>query len=81
MAKTVFNHTIMAGQPEVFVDREVALQERARRYQYSGKSPGELAQIAEQLCLSAARLKRFDTLSSHLCELEKQATRNSLVFQ
>lgn len=77
------NKPIWAGRthhaaPPVFADREVALQQRAKRHQYAGKSTGELEQTAVELCMSAARLKRFDTLSSHLNEILRQA--NQKVF-
>lgn len=75
MIKQVFHHSIIKNEPEVFADRETALQQRAKRHQYAGKSSGELARAAEELCLSAARLKRFDTLSSHLNEIEAEAKR------
>jgi hypothetical protein len=68
----VFTHSILGTTP-VYPDREVALTKRAVTHQYAGKSPAELTQIAEELCLSAARIKRFDTLSSHLCELARQS--------
>lgn len=77
------NKSLWAGRahhavPPVFADREVALQQRAKRHQYAGKSPGELTQIAVELCMTAARIKRFDTLSSHLAELARQS--NEKVF-
>jgi hypothetical protein len=75
--RNLFVHSISANAPEIFADREVALQSRAKRHQYAGKSTGELAQIAEELCLSAVRIKRFDTLGSHLFELEAQAKRKT----
>lgn len=54
----------------VYAHREVALEDYAVPGQYAEKSSGLRQQIAAELCLSAARTKRFDTLSSHLIELE-----------
>ncbi len=53
-------------EPEIYPDREVALQKQAHVLRYVGKSTGELTRAAKELCLSAARLERFDTLASHL---------------
>lgn len=74
MSRNLFTHSIVRYEPEIFPDREVALQQRAMRHQYAGKSSGELTRAAEELCLSAARIKRFDTLGSHLVEIERQAS-------
>lgn len=61
--------------PPIYPDREVALQTRAARHRYAGMSSAELTRAAEELCMSAARLKRFDTLVSHLNEIERERTR------
>lgn len=70
----VFTHSILGTTP-VYPDREVALTKRVVKHQYAGKSPAELTQIAEELCLSAARTKQFKFLPGHLIELEAQANR------
>jgi len=55
---------------EINAHRETALQQHAKPGQYALLSSGTRQVTAVELCLSAARIQRFDTLTSHLRELE-----------